>query len=261
VLEGRAKPDLLSTYTAERQVIAQELIDFDKSWSKIMGSPPKDPARPELGGVDPAELQAAFNKSGSYTAGVGIRYAPSAYLTAKVQHQDLATGLVVGMRFHSGPVIRLGDAKPVQLGHAARADGAFRLYAFADASGEKFAALMEYLAHDQRSPVLRFTPKGADVDSVIDVRGIFQQYHRDLKVEELPVMLLPRKGRFRLIDYEKAFTPDFKTGPDIFDLRGVNRETGALVIVRPDQFVANVLPLDAFGTLSDYFGAFLIDQS
>jgi phenol 2-monooxygenase len=64
-----------------------------------------------------------------------------------------------------------------------------------------------------------------------------------------------------LIDYEKAFTPDFKTGPDIFDLRGVNRETGALVIVRPDQFVANVLPLDAFGTLSDYFGAFLIDQS
>ncbi|WP_245161234.1 hypothetical protein [Blastococcus sp. CT_GayMR16] len=28
------------------------------------------------------------------------------------------------MRFHSAPVVRLADAKPVQLGHVARADGA-----------------------------------------------------------------------------------------------------------------------------------------
>ena len=39
------------------------------------------------------------------------------------------------MRFHSASVIRLADAKPVQLGHAARADGRWRLYAFADAVG------------------------------------------------------------------------------------------------------------------------------
>ena len=36
------------------------------------------------------------------------------------------------MRFHSAPVIRLADAKPMHLGHAARADGAWRLYVFAD---------------------------------------------------------------------------------------------------------------------------------
>ena len=91
----------------------------------------------------------------------------------------------------------------------------------------------------------RFTPADADIDSVIDVRGIYQQCHRELKVEELPRMLLPRKGRFGLIDYEKAFTPDLKNGPDIFDLRGIDRGQGAMVVVRPDQYVANVLPLDA----------------
>ena len=44
------------------------------------------------------------------------------------------------MRFHSALVVRLADAKPVQLGDAAQADGAWRIYAFADASGESLRA-------------------------------------------------------------------------------------------------------------------------
>ncbi len=260
VLEGRSKPDLLRTYTAERQPIAQGLIDFDKEWSKIMSSPPKNPDHPEQGGVDPAELQAYFVKSGSYTAGVGTRYPPATYLTADATHQGLAKGFTIGMRFHSAAVVRLVDAKPVQLGHAARADGAWRLYAFADVGGKRLSALMDFLARSEHSPVQRFTPVGGEIDSVIDVRGIFQQAHRDLKVEALPSMLLPRKGRFGLIDYEKAYTPDLKNGPDIFDLREVDREQGALVIVRPDQHVANVLPLDAYDALADFLGQFMLDQ-
>ena len=38
--------------------------------------------------------------------------------------------------------------------------------------------------------------------------------------------------------------PDFKSGADIFDMRGVDRERGCMVVVRPDQYVAHVLPLD-----------------
>ena len=198
VLEGRAKPDLLRTYSVERHAIAQGLIDFDKEWSKIMASPPKNPDHPELGGVDPAELQAYFVMSGRYTAGVGTHYPPATYLTAEATHQARAKGFTIGTRFHSARVVRLVDAKPVQLGHAARADGAWRIYAFADASGEKLRALMDHLARSERSPIRRFTRHGADIDSVIDVRGIFQQGHRDLKVEELPSMLVPKKGRIRV---------------------------------------------------------------
>ena len=71
-------------------------------------------------------------------------------------------------------------------------------------------------------------PDGAEPDSVIDVRAVFQQGHRDLAVDELPPVLLPRKGRFGLTDYEKAFAPDPAAG-DIFDVRGVDRETGCMV--------------------------------
>ena len=260
VLDGRARPDLLRTYTVERHAIAQGLIDFDKEWSKIMASPPKNPEHPERGGVDPAELQAYFVMSGSYTAGVGTRYPAATYLTAAATHQALAKGFQIGMRFHSAPVVRLADARPLQLGHAAQADGAWRIYAFADASGERFHALMDHLAQSERSPIRRFTPDGADIDSVIDVRGIFPLDHRDLNVETLPAMLLPRKGRFGLIDYEKAYAPDLRNGPDIFDLRGIDRAMGATIVVRPDQHVANVLPLDAYDALVDFFGRFMLDR-
>jgi phenol 2-monooxygenase (NADPH) len=259
VLDGRAKPDLLCTYTIERHAIAQELIDFDKEWSKIMASPLKDRKHPERGGIDPDELQAYFVKSGRYTAGVAALYPPKTVLTAKATHQHLAKGFAVGMRFHSAPVVRLADAKPMHLGHVARADAAWRLYAFADVSGQRLRALTDFLA-SSKSPVRRYTPHGAGIDSVIDVRVVYQQAHRDLKVEELPSILVPRKGTFGLVDYEKAFSADLRPGQDIFDVRGIDRKMGAIVIVRPDQFVANVLPLDAHHELAGYFGSFLVDR-
>jgi phenol 2-monooxygenase len=260
VLDGRAAPELLRTYSAERHAIAQGLIDFDKEWSKIMASAPKDPSRPELGGVDPKELQAYFVKSGRYTAGVATHYAPTTVLTAQPVHQHLATGFTIGMRFHSAPVVRVADAKPMQLGHAARADGAWRLYLFADATATRLRALAAFLADAPASPIRRFTPAGADIDSVVDVRAVFQQGHREVKVEELPSILLPRKGSFGLVDYEKAYAPDFKSGADIFALRGIDRAQGAIVVVRPDQYVSNVLPLDAHEALAGFFAQFLLDR-
>jgi phenol 2-monooxygenase (NADPH) len=259
VLQGRARPELLATYSAERHAVAQELIDFDKRWSKIMGSPPRDPARPEAGGVDPEALQATFVQSGRYTAGVATRYASGTLLTAEPTHQQLARGFTIGMRFHSAAVVRLADAKPVHLGHAARADGAWRLYAFADRGAARLRALAAFLADSRHSPIRRHTPAGADVDSVIDLRAVLQEPHREVDLGALPPLLLPRKGCFGLVDYEKVFCPDFKAGVDVFEQRGIDREQGALVVVRPDQFVAQVLPLDAHAELADWFGRFLIE--
>ena len=93
---------------------------------------------------------------------------------------------------------------------------------------------------------------------MIDVRAVFQQGHRDLAVDKMPSVLLPKKGRFGLTDYEKMFCVDPKAG-DVFELRGVNRETGCMVVVRPDQHVSHVLPLHGHGALADFFAGVLID--
>jgi phenol 2-monooxygenase len=261
VLRGTAGPELLHTYSAERQAVAKELIDFDREFSRRFRGRPAESAGTETAAVDPDEFQAFFAAQGRFTAGVATRYGPSA-ITAEATYQELAEGFPIGMRFHSGPVIRLADAKPVQLGHVARADGAWRLYVFADGAdptgeGSRARELCEFLESED-SPTTRFTPAGAEPDSVIDVRAIFQQGHRDLAVDRMPPVLLPRKGDFDLIDYEKAFCPDPAAG-DIFDLRGVNRETGCMVVVRPDQYVAHVLPLDEHEALAAFFAGILVD--
>lgn len=42
VLEGRSPESLLTTYSEERQVVAKNLIDFDKEWSTMMAKKPED---------------------------------------------------------------------------------------------------------------------------------------------------------------------------------------------------------------------------
>ena len=96
---------------------------------------------------------------------------------------------------------------------------------------------------------------------MLDVRAVFQRAHRDLAIDAMPSLLLPRKGRLGLTDYEKIFCPDFKDGPDIFDLRGIDRIRGCMILVRPDQYIAQILPLDATSQLAAFFVNILIIQN
>jgi phenol 2-monooxygenase len=259
VVRKQSAPSLLHSYSAERQAVAGELIDFDREWAGILASAAK------AGGADAARTQDYFVKHGRYTAGTATHYRRSV-LTGATSHQHLAQGLVIGTRFHSAPVIRLADAKPVHLGHAAQADGRFRIYAFSPAEdpaaeGSAIRALCNFLSEARESPVRRHTSVGADIDSVIDLRAVFQQDHRELAVEAMPSLLLPRKGRYGLIDYEKMFCPDPKNGHDVFAMRGIDRKAGCMVVARPDQYVAAVLPLDDFAALAAYFDAFMLQAN
>lgn len=254
VIEGRSAPELLRTYSEERRQIAQDLIDFDKRWSATIAAPMFDPLRPQLGGNGPGELAAAFIEAGRYTAGLATRYSSSA-ITGRGDSHALATGFPVGMRFHSALVTRISDGKEMHLGHTHEADGRWRLYVFADAAGTAARAL---LAHLRTTTVPRFTPAAADQDSVLDVRGVFPLDHRDLDVMHLDQILRPLKGKLKLRDYEKAFSAHTHSGADIYVERGVDPGRGALVVVRPDQYVAEVLPLASADALDAFLEGALI---
>jgi len=91
------KPELLHTYTEERQKVAQTLIDFDKEWSSIMASR----AQASVDGkeaISAEKFQEYFVKSGRYTAGTAIQYQPS-MISGALTHQHLATGFEIGTRF------------------------------------------------------------------------------------------------------------------------------------------------------------------
>jgi len=262
VLQGRSAPQLLRSYSSERKAIAQELISFDKEWAALLSAPLKT-AEDDNRGVAPAEVQDYFVRHGRYTAGTASRYGPS-QLTAEGVHQELAKGFPIGNRFHSAPVIRLGDGRPMQLGHCVEADGRWRLFAFSGGvdraqAGSNITDLCNFLSDNPASPILRHTPSGADIDSVIDLRAIFQTPHRDMELAQMHPLLLPVKGRLGLRDYEKMFCPDFEAG-DIFDVRGIDRRRGCIVVMRPDQYVANVLPIEDYEGLSRFFAKFMLER-
>ncbi|MGH8110933.1 MAG: FAD-dependent monooxygenase [Rhodanobacteraceae bacterium] len=243
VLRGQSDPALLRTYSAERQPVAQELIDFDREWAALMATHPRDPAHPEASGTDPDTLRDYYARGQRYTMGIATRY-PTGLLTGEGKHQSLAAGFPVGMRFHSAPVVRLADARRVEIGHVAKADGRWRLYLFADREESRLRALCEWLTNASDSPIRACTPAGADIDAVIDVRTVLQRPHREVEVDTLPALLLPHKGRYGLADYEKVFCARGAGDPDVYAARDIDRGTGCAVIVRPDQYVSEVLPLD-----------------
>ncbi|KAE8765826.1 FAD-binding monooxygenase [Georgenia thermotolerans] len=251
VLSGRSPESLLATYSAERQVIAQNLIDFDKEWSTLMAKKPEEFA-------DPAELADFYVRTAEFPAGFMTQYPPS-MLVAEPVHQDLATGFPVGKRFKSAPVTRVGDANSVHLGHHHRADGRWRVYAFADAAAPGQASALTdwaaWMAGAPDSPVVTHTPTGADLDSLFDVKVVYQQPHTAFDITAVPDLFLPRSGPFQLVDYEKVYAADPEQ--DIFDLRGIDR-AGCVVVVRPDQYVAAVLPLDATAELAAFFRQHLL---
>jgi phenol 2-monooxygenase len=260
VLTGRAEPSLLHSYSGERRAAAQGLVEFDHRWSRVVGARADDDA---LNGLP--RVAREFINNLPFTCGLTIQYAPSA-LTGAPSHQNLATGFDLGKRFHSAPVVRLADAKPMHLGHCIEADARFRLFIFAPAGdtgspGGAVAALCDWLEHDPASPVRRHTAQGQDVDAAIDVRAVFQQGFRALDFAAMPTLLRPHVGRHKLCDYEKVYCADLKRGEDIFEMRGVDRSAGCMVIVRPDQHVGQVLPLPDRDGLAAYFSGILRERA
>ncbi|MFT4214975.1 MAG: FAD-dependent monooxygenase [Microbacterium sp.] len=255
VLEGRSDATLLSTYSQERQPVAKDLIDFDRYWSEFIAQPTLDPEHPERGGVQPERMRAEYERQGRYLAGLATLYPPS-ILTGTGTYQSLAEGFEIGTRFHSAPVIRVADMRRTELGHAHRADGRWRLYAFGAADDASVLSLAEWLGDSPESPIQRFTPGDADIDSVLDVHAIFRGDPRRIALHELPPLLLPRSGPLGLQDWEKVWAADPRD--DIFIRRGI-AEAGALVIVRPDQYVSDVLPLEARDELTALLEGILIE--
>jgi len=254
VLQGRADAGLLHSYSAERWTEAKRLIDTDHAWSRIMSAPVGES---ELDGDEMPRIQKHFIANLEFTGGLAVKYDQSALVSAPT-HQALATGEEIGRRFHSAPVVRVADAKQMQLGHAAEADGRWRIYAFggkedSSAPGSALHKLADWLETDPNSPVVRHTAKGEDVDSVIDFRAVFQQVFDALAYEDMPALLKPETGVLGLQDHEKAFCVDHKGAGDIFDMRGIDRNQGCMIVVRPDQYISTVLPLDGFQELSDFF--------
>ena len=261
VLQGKCKPELLQTYSSERRKVAFQLIEADRELSKLVATrPTSDKGAPEAK-TNTADIEKFMARQNGFVAGTAIEYYPS-YISTGQENQHLASGFKIGQRFHSAEAIRVADGGRQHLGHLNKADGRWRVFIFGNKQNPTESAsesykLVQFLANSESSPVRKYTPDAADIDSVIDIYAVFQQ--QDLSLVDMQDFLWPAKGKFGLRDYEKVFQAE--KGNDIFDLRSIDRSSGCMVVVRPDQHIANILPLNAHDELSAFFDEFMIHHS
>jgi phenol 2-monooxygenase len=199
IMNGLCSPDLLKTYTLERGKTAADLIAFDRELTSMLK------VNTEQNNADALKRYSDhFIKSAKYTAGLTTRYQDSILTSAEKSEKSLATNIEVGMRFPGAQVVRLCDARAVQLSQALKSDGRFRLMAFpgdiSEAPGLKLLNdLASFLVRDD-SPIRAATPENRDPDSVIEIVAVL--YGSRVRLEEdnitIPEVYTPITGKWRM---------------------------------------------------------------
>ncbi|KAH7183324.1 FAD binding domain-containing protein [Fusarium flagelliforme] len=250
VLSGRAPPSVLETYVLERQDTAEKLIEFDRSWSKLFSSDYR-----KQNGITAQDFRDKFVEAGRYTAGMATQYKHSALTCVTGSDEAIASGLTVGMRFPSAPVVRLSDAKPMQLNSVLPADGRWHVLTFCSGDGTK--ERLPEVASELDGLVKTFTPAGKNADEVFLNTLVIKADRKTIEIDQLPEVFFPKSGPYSLRNVHRVFIDD--TSPymlgcgEAFSKYGVNPEQGAIIVVRPDLYVARIVELTDANELLAFF--------
>ncbi|EAQ88712.1 hypothetical protein CHGG_05331 [Chaetomium globosum CBS 148.51] len=223
VLKGLALPELVETYVLERERTATELIAFDRGFTKLFNSKYREENQ-----VSPQQVAEQFIKAGRYTAGQAVRYDPSVTTAVSEHDNEIVSKVTVGMAFPSAQVVRFCDAKAMQLVKGLPANGRWYVVVFAgDVSKPEIAARLEKVSR-------RFPNDHGSTTNSGALLGLTKVY---------------------------ADEESYNSGHGhAYDAYGVNPEEGALVVVRPDHYVAKVAALGEVDSIQQFFEGFLVQS-
>ncbi|PIL24556.1 hypothetical protein GSI_12440 [Ganoderma sinense ZZ0214-1] len=250
VLQGWSPLSLLKTYESERRTYAQELIDFDKSFSKLFSDRPRTEVHQN--GVTHEQFLGAFKTASGFTSGMAIRYKPSSIVNDK--HQSVAANLVVGERMLPHVFIRAASSQPIEIHDMLPADTRFKILVFAGnmadvADRAKLEALGEEL-NKPESFMRRYGRSEGGKWQVFDL-VCFSAATKD-------AVDFPEFFRWH---WTKALLDDTdmheRFGGGGYAKFGIDEHAGAIVVVRPDGYIGIVVPLEDVAFLGSYFAAFL----
>ena len=178
----------------------------------------------------------------------------------------LASKLNVGMRIPSFKVLNQADARPWHFQELLKSNGTWRVIVFAGNLGtpkqtEKLATIGKGLG-GSNSFVRRFTPKGNKVDSVFEILAVHSGRRQQTTIFDFPEIFRNFDERDGW-DYSKISVDDqsYHEGHGhIYDNFGIDPEVGCVVILRPDQYISYIGPVDDYDTLDKFFSGFMIPQ-
>jgi hypothetical protein len=288
VESGFASRSILSTYESERKHIAEELLAFDAKYAALFSKRPPSASEVNRGSnehkgpeSEENEFVKTFKASSEFTSGYGVAYKgnvfnwtpdlPTAPRHPLFLHPDLpgpfTTKLKPGRILIPATVTRVADANVVHLEHEMPFNGAWRLYFFAGRPSAAAArqSLRAFAAAMVDSDLRFRSAVGAAPDATkllrdrpfISTCTVFACPHGHVDVvADVPAPL--DRTRVYADDVWDQRVPDAEAAAHA--KMGLDVETGAIVVVRPDGYVGSVVRLDgraSMDALTGYFGAFM----
>jgi phenol 2-monooxygenase len=237
VLQGRATPDLLHTYEAERLPNVQRLIGYDKDISRLMtmqlpenwtGDPNADPN--EVLGV-------VMKEAASFSSGLGIYYEPDNYLN--IGRCSVST-VQAGQRAPDVPLQKPATFEATRLQTETPNTATFYIALFAGDVACTKALLASFTEAVSSLPWL------FETDLPIEWLSIFAGPGGPSAFETLGGMPFGR------VYYDEDHSAHQRYGIDV--------SKGAVLVLRPDGWVGTVAEMDsgAAAKLKGYFSLFLV---
>ncbi|KAI9798955.1 MAG: hypothetical protein M1833_004308 [Piccolia ochrophora] len=266
-LQWKAHRSLLSTYESERRPVAQDLINFDQTYSKLWGTS-LDAKASQVTEERITPLQAMFQRHVEFTTGLTTRYAsnlivwdqaPNDSMTPRNSTVQLAKNLVVGMRMPDFQVVNQSDAVPCQIHGLLKFDGHFRILVFAGDVAHAEGASRLRVFSDRWSALAsstsRMSSQDALLDSHIEVITIHAADRAKVEFQDFPDILHPWHED-RGWDYWKIYADGrdiFGNHGEAYTTCGINTACGCIVVVRPDGYIALIGSLEDVERINSFF--------
>lgn len=266
VVKGFAQPSILSTYEHERRAVAQDLIAYDQKLSRLFSSKP--------GEISTQDFRRVIEKGTAFTTGCTVNYdrsilvdKPAGQSRNTPYYSPLATKLAVGMRIPDVKIVMQCDGRPWFFNQRLQSTGQFRVlvfigdYAASANLKQQMHEVGEYLARADGF----VKSLGSRWESMLELLLIHASPQANVDWDHFPSVFRLRDDR-GVRDYWKilADTPCFhdETG-HVYETYGIDKEVGAVVVLRPDGYVAKVVEPTVAGIqeVGEWFTQFLLPST
>lgn len=254
VLSGTSRPEILATYTAERQPVAEHLISLDQEMADFYSNGPSR---------DSEEYQAFRDQFSGFLSGVTVEYDSSVLVADKEGDRQLARHLTLGRRLPLPKVVCQAQANIVRLSDILLSDGKWRIVVLPgniDDAGQLDA--LQELAPSLEDILGTFNSSKGNQEPVIDVIAIHAGQRENTELLDLHPVYHPWDDKLGW-DYWRAYADnaaEYEAVKPVYEQFGVDRVRGCLVLLRPDQHVSCIASMDEAGMLKDHLSRIFVPR-
>lgn len=242
VVKGISPLNILKTYDEERGLTTKQLIAFDKALAE---------QAPLGGNFSVKGTRQGLQDGLPFTSTTAIEYEAGPFVAkgdgSITSKQHLAPGLIVGRRIPSQTVEKHANGEPHDFGKSFPSDGRYRIVIFAgDISRPEQLRRVERLSQVLELPetfLQHSNGRAIFPQDVFETLVLHTASRDEIEITDLPPFLFKNSDPVNQVFVDNNDSRTW-TLSEAYSKYGISRDTGCLVLVRPDRYIMYIGELE-----------------